>query len=72
MTTGKTYDVDPSYGGADHAHPHNDPEVDQGYGGENSPHRHDPRYPGVDPSYGGDSSRGYLHRTGLDEDDAEA
>ncbi len=29
MTTGKTYDVDPSYGGADHAHPHNDPEVDQ-------------------------------------------
>ena len=71
-TTTKTYDVDPSYGGADHPHPHDDPEVDQGYGGENSPHRHDPRYPGVDPSYGGDSSRGYLHRTGLDEDDAEA
>lgn len=70
MTTGRSYDVDPAYGGADHLHPHFDPEVDQGYGGENSPHRHDPRYPGVDPSYGGDNSPGYVHRTGLDEDEA--
>ncbi len=69
MSKQDSYDVDPGYGGADHPHPHSDPAVDQGYGGENAPHRHDPRYPGVDPSYGGDSSPGYLHRTGLDEDD---
>ena len=48
-----------------------DPEVEEGYGGENAPHPHDPRYPGVDPSYGGDSSPGYVHRTGLDEDEAQ-
>ncbi|WP_298132155.1 hypothetical protein [Micropruina sp.] len=71
MTEDKTFDVDPAYGGADHPHPHSDPEVEEGYGGENAPHPHDPRYPGVDPSYGGDSSPGYVHRTGLDEDEAQ-
>ena len=34
MTEDKTFDVDPAYGGADHPHPHSDPEVEEGYGGE--------------------------------------
>lgn len=70
MTEEQNPSVDPGYGGSAHPHPHNDPEVDPSYGGENAPHKHDPREPGVDPAYGGDQSPGYVHRTGLDEDDS--
>ena len=70
MSEESTHDVNPGYGGADHPHPHNDPPVEEGYGGENAPRKHDPRNPSVDPAYGGDQSKGYLHRTGLDEETA--